>query len=434
MIRKLFIPIVVLIVSFYYFPFHPIFFPEGVNTKMVMAVFGLPILAVSLAKQKSSGIAHNFLVLSAWAMLISLIAFMAIVINNTPDYSYVGYIMSMWVWLSGAYVTVTLIRKVHGEASIVLLCNYVIAVCVMQCFLALAIDQYPVVRNFFDHIQGKQDWLISVDRLYGLGATLDTAGIRFSVAEVMIAYVLSTINLTRNRKHLYIYIVAFLILVIVGNMMARTTSVGAVLALLYLFTKSGLTKMQLAASQRRLWLWFAILIVAAIPITTYFYNTNESFHKSLRFGFEGFFSYFEKGEWEIGSNEKLKTMVVFPETLHTWVIGDGYFLNPASSDPYYTGKITEGYYMDTDIGYLRFIFYFGVFGLLAFSLFILHSGIMAMEKFPRQRAFVWFLLAVHFICWTKVATDIFLVFALLYMINKEENDAYDTRMALPEEV
>lgn len=431
-LKKLSIPLTVLLTSLFYFPFNPTFLSPGSNTKLVMAVIGLPMLFFNLTRKRNPEEARSYMILSALALVVSFAAFFSITINNTPDATYVSYIGSMWVWLSAAYVVIQTIRWVHGEASLALLCNYIIAVCVAQCVIAIAIDQYPAVRTVFDSIQGRQVWLQSVDRLYGLGATLDTAGIRFSVAEVMIAYMLTTIDRTKQRGYMFLYIISFIVLVVIGNMMARTTSVGTVLAILYLVMRFG-SDASLSAARGKVIKWFVVTIVITIPVVTFFYNTNEAIHDSLRFGFEGFFNLFENGEWKIGSNDTLKGMVVFPDNMHTWIVGDGYFLNPKDTDPYYTGEITIGYYKNTDIGYLRFIFYFGIIGLLAFSAFILRAGWFALEKFPQHKLMIFFLLAVNFICWTKVATDIFLVFALLYMITKEENDAYDQRMALPEE-
>ena len=46
-------------------------------------------------------------------------------------------------------------------------------------------------------------------------------------------------------------------------------------------------------------------------------NIDNQFYYRFRFGFEGFFSLVEKGRWEVSSNEILKNMVVYPETLKT---------------------------------------------------------------------------------------------------------------------
>lgn len=43
-------------------------------------------------------------------------------------------------------------------------------------------------------------------------------------------------------------------------------------------------------------------------------------------------------------------MYVFPHSLKTWLMGDALYMDPSGS----------GYYMGTDVGYLRMIFYFGL--------------------------------------------------------------------------
>ena len=51
-------------------------------------------------------------------------------------------------------------------------------------------------------------------------------------------------------------------------------------------------------------------------------------------------------------------MYIFPENIKTWIIGDGFWANPSGS----------GYYMHTDVGYLRLIYYFGLVGLFVYLL------------------------------------------------------------------
>ena len=266
--------------------------------------------------------------------------------------------------------------------------------------------------------------------MYGIGATLDTAGIRFSCALVMIAYLIINQDNTSKRRNLVLLIISYLIIAIIGNMIARTTSVGLIVSFLYLLCKTGLYKFKLSAESKRFWSWMSLLVICFVPIIVYLYNNNTIIHNNLRFAFEGLFNYFEKGEWSTTSTNKLMTMYVFPETLKTWLIGDGYFSNPAAIDPYFTGKVIDGYYMGTDVGYLRFIFYFGITGLFAFSLFMFKSAKISVKNLHQQRSLLYLILLINFLVWFKVATDIFLVFALFLTIGKEENDDYYNRIKL----
>ena len=71
--------------------------------------------------------------------------------------------------------------------------------------------------------------------------------------------------------------------------------------------------------------------------------------------------------------------------------------------------------MGTDIGYLRFIFYFGIIGLIAISLVMLYAAILCTEDFPEYKALFWLVCLTNFVVWLKVSTDLFLFFCLFIM-------------------
>lgn len=436
MLKYIQIAVGVLLTSFYFFPLEFTFLP-GVNTKMAMAAVGLVVLGIQLGRSRNSIFSKDAVTISLYALMVSFTSFLAVTLNETRDYTYVSYIISMWVWLSAAYVAVKYMRAVHGYISVELVCNYLIAVCVFQCVSALVIDFVPAVKNFAttyisDLGPTQMELMKETGRLFGFGAALDPAGSRFAAVLTIIVFIAARLSGSAHSKRIVWYILAFLLIAVVGNMIARTTTVGIIIALAYLLYASGLHRMAIRKSTGRVVLWFAGVLAVAVPLLVILYNTNEQFHDNLRFAFEGFFSLAEKGRWEVSSNEILKNMVVFPDNMKTWLIGDGYFSDPTGVDPYYTGRDFAGYYMQTDIGYLRYIFYGGIPCLFAMALLIWKSGRISMQKFPTQKMLFWLLLAVNYTVWFKVSTDIFLVLALFLVIDKEENDAYEEQIKLPE--
>ena len=426
----------VILTSFYFFPFTFTFLP-GVNTKMAMAGVGLVLLGLQLGRARNSIFSKDMVTISLYALMVSFTSFIAVTLNETRDYTYVSYIISMWVWLSAAFVAVKYMRTVHGYISVELVCNYLIVVCVFQCISALIIDAFPVVKNFAlayisDLGPTQMELMKEAGRLFGFGAALDPAGSRFAAVLTIIVFMATRLAATNRNKYLVGYILAFIFIAIVGNMIARTTTVGVIIALAFLLYSIGLHRMVISKSTGRIMLWFVGVLVVAVPLLTILYHTNEQFHDNIRFAFEGFFSLAEKGRWEVNSNEILKNMIVFPDNLKTWIIGDGYMLDPTGVDPYYTGPDWGGYYQATDIGYLRFIFYSGLIGLAAMALFIWKAGRISMLKFKDQQMLFWLLLAVNYAVWFKVSTDIFLALALFLVIDKQENEEYEKRLKLPE--
>lgn len=412
-----------IIFSMYLFPFQ-LFVLPGINTKNGLAAIGLLLLAFHLAGKSQGLMNKDLFKLGLYAASVSLISLISVTLNGTTDYAYVTYIVSMCIWLSGAFVVTSSIRKTHGTISIDLICKYIIALSVFQCIVALCNDMYPPLKMFLDrYINSGQDFLDTVNRMYGIGACLDSAGIRFSCALIMVSYLIvngKDISKVTN----VLLVISYIIIVVIGNMIARTTTVGLVMSLLYLAFASGLLKFKLTNRAKQFFVWFVIIAIIIIPIGIYLYNNNITIHNNLRFAFEGVFNYFEKGKWLTASTNKLKGMYVFPESVKTWVVGDGYFSNPKDTDPYFTGEIIDGYYMGSDVGYIRFIFYFGVIGLLTFSLYICKAGAICTKYFRSQKALIMILLALNFVVWFKIATDLFFIFAIL-LTSKwgEENDS-----------
>ena len=78
--------------------------------------------------------------------------------------------------------------------------------------------------------------------------------------------------------------------------------------------------------------------------------------------------------------------------------------------------------MATDVGYLRFIFYFGLIGLVAFMTFLNKAIAVCVKHSPQYRILFIAFLVINYLVWFKVATDIFLVFALFLCVSAQENE------------
>ena len=416
----------VAITSMFYFPFEFRALPS-MNTKKLMAAAALVILFFRMVNKRNITVDRNFIYLSILAGLVSFFGIVSVTFNNTEDYAYATYIMSFWVWWGAAYTVCTFIRWIHGHLTFQLVTNYLITVCVFQCIIALVMDTNKAFKSFINAIVFQQDLIFegNVHRLYGIGASLDVAGMRFAAVLVMIIYLLANARFEKRWYEYLLYFTSFIVITIAGNIIARTTLVGTIMALLYLTYVTFHQGIHPEHNYFVLWRWIAGLIIISIPLMTYSYQNDSQMRKNMRFGFEGFFNWVEKGQFSYTSNDKLKTMYIWPDNAKTWIIGDGYFDNPYGNDPYYTGEITEGYYKNTDVGYLRFIYYFGTVGLVMFSLFMFKTGQICANQFPNKQLLFWMLLAVHFIIWSKVASDLFLVFALFLCFNDNEEDEYN---------
>ena len=431
-----------ILVDLFYFPVFFTFFPSQIS-KNILAVVGLVFAVFFFVKKGKAEFPRELLMLMLLAGLVSIISLISITYNQTPDNTYVSYVISASIWLSSSFAVCCVIRSVHGYIDIPIIIKYLTVVCVFQCFSAMAIQFIPSFSAFVDrYFMVGQTAMRDLGRIYGIGAALDVGGSRFAAVLIGICYMMQHTDSENNLVLLILWVLSFAVITVIGNMIARTTLIGVVLGILCLLIlkvyNNGDPERPKSGKLITAWL---LSLGAVIPICFSLYQTTPLFKELLRFGFEGFFSFFEEGTWMVGSNETLKSMIVWPEELRTWIVGDGYFAN-SRNDPNYLGDATvEGFYMNTDIGYLRFIFYFGVPGLLAMSAVILWSCYFCCHYFEKDIILFVFIALANFVIWGKVSTDLFLVFCPFMaaaMLNldfppEEEEDAEDAE-GPPEEL
>ena len=419
--KILFVPIVIIITSFFLFPFYFTFLPN-INTKMMLAAMGLVILLVRLGINGHGFISKDFFWISICALGVSFASLLSMTVNETSDGAYLSYIVTMWVWVGAAYCVTQMIRAVHGKVNAELICFYMISVGVLQCFLAIAIDSIPVIKGFVDSFLAGEGFMGKADgRLYGIGCALDVAGGRFAVLLVMIAFLLPQMYKKQNSNiYIGLLLIAFCIISVIGNMIGRTTSVGMVIGIAYMlsviFSKQILDK----HDRSRYIFGVSSFVCITILVSATLYNVSDYWHDYFRFGFEGFFSLAEKGKWEVQSNNMLMAGLVFPDNLKCWIIGDGW-MGSMAEDPFYTGELWYGFYMGTDAGYSRFLFYFGLIGMTAFIIFLAKVSFVCAKYSPNLKLMFWTIFLLNLIIWCKVSTDIFLVFAPFLCLGNQNN-------------
>lgn len=412
MIKFLKIILTVLITSFFFFPVKFTFLPD--NSKNLLAAIGLVFIVFYLIRKKEFFVPKQLLILLLLSCMVSILSLVSITYNQTPDTTYVTYIRSALIWLSSAFALGYIIQLIHGRIDVPLVTNYLIGACLFQCVSAMLINFVPSVQVFVDsYVQQGQDVIKDMGRLYGIGAALDVAGSRFAAVLVAIAFLIATPPKRTSIGLTVFYTLSFAIITVIGNMIARTTLVGTLIGLAWMILGSFVlpTKEKTYSNNGK---GLAILstIAILIGISIILYNAFPEVRDLFRFGFEGFFSWAETGEWQTDSTARLETMIIWPEEFRTWIIGDGYFEN-SRVDPNYLGDSTDrGFYMGTDIGYLRFIYYFGIAGMVWIIAVVAYSAYVCADQF---KSYAWIFImafAVGLAVWAKVSTDIFLFFAL----------------------
>ena len=398
-----------LMMSFYFHPTELRVLP-GYNTKIMLAIFGVAILVFNIIRTKdyslSKGLLYSFMIAGAF----SFVNYISLIINESDDYSYANYPISALTWIMGAYGAINFIRWTHSKVTIELVVRYLAGGAAFHSILSQLIDRNDSIRNFVISIFYISDSMEEMQRLYSFGVGLDPAGVRFAVILIMIAGVLTLSRVVKKSIGLMVfYFLCFVIISVLGNIISRTTTVGMGLGLFVFAISTGLYKFVIKVSRIKIMRVFGIMLAIGIPIVVYYYNVNPSFQDQIEYGFEGFFSLFESGEFQTSSTDELSTMWVWPQDTQTWLIGSGLFLSKSSDFTYFS-----------DIGYCRFIFYSGLIGFTVFGLYFVYNAIHFATRYPRYRYIFFLMIVVTFVVWSKVATDIFQLYALFYAFTDEE--------------
>ena len=412
MYKKLIEPFILgVIVSFYFFPIGLTFLPASLNTKVILALFGAFVFVLDCIKKRSIVFSKDVFIAAVIAVIFSALCYVSVFLNDTSDTSYANYFVSFFTWLGGAYGTIHLLRRRYQTVGIHIVSKYLLWVSVAQGISCLMIDNIPAFSAFVDtFMQIGQASVRDMGRMYGIGSALDSGGVRFAIALVMSAYELcSEIFVEKRFRTAAWSILGFLFVIMVGNMISRTTTVGALLGLGYIFLYISQIKHGVLTYDRLRTIGaIALVLAVAIPIVTFLYNTDSSMHSHLRFAFEGFFNWVETGEWRTDSTDKLNSVMwVWPTDTRTWLIGSGLF---------------EGFVFSTDIGYCRFVLYCGIIGFSAFAIFFIYNAYAVSVKFRGTALLSLLLLTLTFTIWIKVSTDIFMVYALLYCADAFSDD------------
>lgn len=393
-----------------YYSFNFAFWVSGPNTKMILAVLGvLWFFYDSFRKQRGVIVSEVFLFGGIFSIIYSLINLVAVEVNDTNDYSYANYLTTYVTWIFSVYPAIRSMRIIHGRVTISLITFYLAGLSVFQCITGLLNDNFPIAQELTDKIVfTAQDFYESIDRMRCFSIALDPAGVRFSLVLILIAATICMDEkVQQSKSRLILLFMAYLLISGIGNMVARTTSTGMVLGIVLLFIKSNVIGLRIHTHMVKTMSIFSVLLVTFGGVGVALYNTSEYFYSQFHFAFEGFFNLFEKGEFTTGSTQVLQTMWRWPEDTKSWIIGTGLY---------------GGYLYSTDIGYCRLILYSGLVGFTTFALSFVYYAYFFARKYPRYLWLFLCFLAMTFIVWSKVSTDILLIYAFFFWFTVEESD------------
>ncbi len=392
---------------------HYRFFP--VSTNVIISIIGL-IVCIAYPRVRKEMFEDKSIREIVFLFLpIVMISLFTIVLNGTQDFFFVKWSVLGILSLFGAMLIAFIIKKLWGEISTQLVVSLMVLSAVCQLTIALLMWISPPIHDFlfsithFDQIGMDALERTEGHRLLGFGISFFTTG-------VIHGFILILMSICIGKKRgfwLFLWVISFVYIAAIGLMMSRTIIVGALFAivlLLYNFIQRNIEINTLLSI-----IVFTVVIILGISYVTPYFS--DDFDTIIKFGFQMFISKQETGEVHVDSWDSMMSMYRFPSELETWILGDARWMNDKQN----------GYYMGTDIGFIRMIYYFGVIGLLSF---IAYNVKLLKTIYVRNQSFgMFFLFALMIyvmIVNLKGFVDIFQWIVLFYFC-EDAMDKYNNK-------
>lgn len=330
---------------------YPLYF-NGIplSSRIIYAIFGMGII-----------IYGRYIKLSLLYPLKGLIPIFAVslltgILNRTFDFSFAKYCISVLMFFFAAIFVYNILNTFLGKDKILnidFLVKLFIIIVTLQSIISILMFLIPgftdTLYAIFSVPESEEATLednIGM-RLIGLGSYFFAAGVIHGLSLIFTVYLYLKNKI--NKKWIIVYIFNFF----VGLLMARTTVIGFAVSILFMVIWKPLNVFYI--KQKFKWgiylvLLFVIALIGIIMVVD---------EKVLKWAFEFFYNYSDSGSFESSSTNRLKEMYVIPTNFFTYIIGDGKYNLPNGD-----------YYMSTDVGYLRLLYYGGIPMIVSFYFFM----------------------------------------------------------------
>ena len=330
------------------------------NTKTVSKIINRKVLRYLKKK-------NVFLLFLLWGILILL----APLIHGTMDFSYLGEFIT--IVTAGLYCLAICVRicKTEGEDELSeKFMRIFIYAMVLYVFSSIIAIVFPPYREFILKTVSMSDYargVIQVEkyrtRIGFAGLSVYSSGIKCALANLFVLFF--AFKRLRERKKISFKIWFSYVLTILGEFLYSRTSLLLSIILFVVFVFLVLTKL----GRVTLFLKFVLLGVFIVLFAILLIGQFEGDNASLAWQLEVLVNMLNGRGFNATSLNIMKRMAFVP-SIPTLLFGDGRYAG-----------VNGGYYMSTDLGYMRSILYYGLFGFL----FVVILVVITLKTIPGIR-------------------------------------------------
>lgn len=405
--------LIYLVTFFYIYSVNFQFIPVG--TRVILGVAGFCLFFLSTVSGRKIHCHKQYCYMIFSLIILVPVSLVSVSYNATSDYEFLRYVISILVINFAAYFVFFIFNRYSSKPNFSSLVDVIINIVAIQSVISVFMFLFPWLGTFLLSLQnlsiGDIQKLNQVNefRLIGFGTFFFGAGVIHGFSLILASMRFREI-INADKDSVFILSCKFFLILAIGLMMSRTTIVGACIGLFYIAFSGEFNRINTQRILKKIKFFssFIFIILSFLLVL----KTVPGFWKTIEpifdFVFEMAINYIDNNNAESESTNHLLTMYVFPENLKTWLIGDGIWNLPNGS-----------YYMDSDVGYVRLIFYFGILGL---TLYFLYHAILISISFELSFTIV---IAIYFLLINlKGFTDLTPLILLFthYKIKKRKNN------------
>lgn len=381
------------------------FYFAGITALHKLAYYGLSLLPFALAVCHGLKKDNNTSFFTFYFFFYFIVAFLITLITLSFDFQYIIYLVRLLVGIS-ATLSVYFIYKYWAKYKKITITFEKIYLKSVTFYIwgTIFFIAIPPLKEFWSSILadlGKTDFSDFVEYVTRFGfAGFSGFGCTFMVctACTYLSYLYLNKEISTFKCKLYS------ILFIIGSFFYGR--VGLVVTIITL----GLTSLYcLFHKKPGLFKFYIFLVFLLIGIIVFVYLTIPDTQAFIEWCFEPIFNFMDKGKLESASTNGLKSFYKnFHPSDETLLHGDGYWLDLSGN----------GYYGHTDVGFMRNIYYGGVFYsvilymLGLFFLFVLYQSMKLNQK--KAAGFICFLMFIQLVIF-EVKGDILFLFLKAYL-------------------
>ena len=395
-----------LVAHYLFFPFYFNFINKRIQQFFIFGSLFLYLLTnLEYLKYLFEGLTSKLktLIISIFILILTVSASICIpIVQGTYDFDYFEKILTAGVYTMGFVSLEIMIQKYCKTDALTKSFEVFISANRHYALVTLLFVIFPKLKNFWlSLILITEDQLKLINRpqyttrVGWSGYSGFTKTFSMTIAIILCFYLI--LRYYEENKEINFKYMFYMLVLLAGNAFYGRAGLAVSLFTIFIF----LLYFTIRFNRKDVLLKITFSILGLFVIISIFSNFIPKLDYWYKWLMEPLINLFESGDLVSNSTDQLKKMWFLPP-LNTFLVGDGYYSDPNG----------HGYYMGTDVGYLRPILFYGiVYTVLNYIVLFILANILGRKN--KNLAFISFIIVISVLIFEVKGEVIFEIIPLM---------------------